>query len=421
MRSTSFCVYALETSLTILSSLPSVVLRQSRNYALKVKVAKALGIAFDARRSTRQVVQDLRSHRVHANSSQRSTRKLKEGVAYLMTIGIGLALAFGTAELVVRVAFRRSMDFDMEMWKYATQIKIPSSDPRVAHEHRPNAKAFLMGVDVTTNSFGLRDKERPKEKPAHTYRIVALGDSITMGWGVEQNMTYSMQLERMLNARPPQAFPLGLNYEVLNLGVGNYNTVQEVMRLKNLGLSFDPDLIILGYFINDAEPTPKPRHGFLIENSYLFAFLMSRLRLADRNGMNYANYYRALYDDHQPGWTDAQAAIFELALIGQRHSIPAMIFIIPEMHKTGAVYPFKDIHHKVEKVGSDLGLPVIDLLPLFKDRRPEFFWVSLLDAHYNAQAQSLVAKGIYDALEIHAPKIRSFHGDLTHPEEKIPY
>ncbi len=67
--------------------------------------------------------------------------------------------------MVVRVAFRGSMDFDMEMWKYATQIKSPSDDPRVVHEHRPNGSAFLMGVEVTTNSLGLREGERAKAKP----------------------------------------------------------------------------------------------------------------------------------------------------------------------------------------------------------------------------------------------------------------
>ena len=204
-------------------------------------------------------------------------------------------VALGLAEILVRVAFRGSMDFDMEMWKYATQIKVPSDDPRVVHEHRGNGKAFLMGVEVTTNSLGLREGERLRAKPPGTYRIVALGDSITMGWGVSQDMTFPAQLERQLNARPPRGFPEGLRYEVLNLGVGNYNTVQEVMRLKNIGLDLAPDLIILGYFINDAEPTPKPDRGFLIEHSYLYAFAASRTRMFKPTTGTYLDYYRGLY------------------------------------------------------------------------------------------------------------------------------
>jgi len=299
------------------------------------------------------------------------------------------------------------MDFDMEMWKYATQIKVPSDDPRVVHEHRPNGKAFLMGVKVTTNSFGLREGERSLAKPPGTYRIVALGDSITMGWGVRQNMTYPVQLERRLNAQPPKGFPAGLHYEVLNLGVGNYNTVQEVMRLRNLGLPFNPDLIILGYFINDAEPTPKPGRGFLIEHSYLYAFAASRIRLVKPNTGTYLDYYRGLYGDNEPGWQAAQAALRELVSIGQERSVPVMMFIIPEMHELGDRYPFADIHRKLEQVGAAFGLPVVDLLPALKGRKPESaLWVSPLDAHHNAEAQGLLANGIYEALEAHAAQIR---------------
>jgi lysophospholipase L1-like esterase len=267
---------------------------------------------------------------------------------------------------------------------------------------------FLMGVGITTNSFGLRDGQREKEKPPNAYRIVALGDSITMGWGVPQDRTYPAQLERMLNARPPHGFSPDLHYEVLNLGVGNYNTVQEVMRLKNLGLSFRPDMIILGYFINDAEETPKPTRGFLVEHSYLAAFLMSRIRLANPSASNYLDYYRGLYKETQPGWRATQAALREFASIGRERSIPEMLFIIPEMHKLGVAYPFADIHSKVQKAGLEAGLPVIDLLPVFDDRTPESaLWVSPLDAHHNAVAQGLLAKGIYDSLGVGAEQFIS--------------
>ena len=326
----------------------------------------------------------------------------------LAAICISLAVAFGLGEVVMRVAFHGSMDFDMEMWKYATQIKVANDDPRVVHEHRPNGRAFLMGTEVTTNSFGLREGERTKQKPPGTYRIVALGDSITMGWGVQQDMTFPAQLERMLNAQPPKGFPQGLRYEVLNLGVGNYNTAQEVMRLKNLGLAFDPDLIILGYFINDAEPTPKPSRGFLIEHSYLFAFAVSRMRLLKPGTGTYLDYYRDLYDDEQPGWQATQAALRDLVSISRERTIPALMFIIPEMHELGDRYPFAGIHRRLERVASAIGLPVVDLFPALKGRKPESdFWVSPLDAHHNAKAQGLLAKGIHDTLETHAAQIQN--------------
>jgi len=336
-----------------------------------------------------------------------TTGGLRRIVNNLVAVCISLAVALLLGELVVRIAFRGSMDFDMEMWKYATQIKVPSDDPRVDFVHRPNGKAFLMGAEVTTNDFGMRDRERAKPKPPGTFRIVALGDSITMGWGVQQDMTYPAQLERMLNAQPPKGFQQGLRYEVLNLGVGNYNTTQEVMSLRNIGLSFNPDLIILGYFINDAEPTPTHSRGFLIEHSYLFAFLVSRLRLLKPHTGTYLDYYRELYGDNQPGWQVTQGALRDLASISRERSIPAIMFIIPEMHDLGEGYPFAGIHRQLEQIGATIGLPVVDLLPVFKGRKPESsFWVSPLDAHHNAPAQGLMAKGMYDAIEANATQIQ---------------
>ena len=38
---------------------------------------------------------------------------------------------------------------------------------------------------------------------------------------------------------------------------GNYNTTQEVNLLIDKGLKYQPDQVVLFYFINDAEPVPK--------------------------------------------------------------------------------------------------------------------------------------------------------------------
>lgn len=316
---------------------------------------------------------------------------------------LGLGLALLLTEGLTRVIFRRSMDFDMEMWKYATQIKAVSDDPVVGYEHRPDAQAFLMGTEITTNSQGLRGDEISMQKPPGTYRVAVIGDSITLGWGVEADETYPARLEDLLNASPPDGFPEDAQYEVLNLGVGNYNTVQEVRRLRSVGLPFEPDLIVLGYFINDAEPTPQVHEGYLIEHSYLYAFTLSRLRTLDFGGVDaltYEDYYAGLYADGQAGWKASQAGLAELAALGAQQDIPVAMFIIPELHNLSDDYPFQDIHGRLVRAGEDAGLPVVDLYPAFAGHTPEqSLWVSPTDAHHNAEAQAMIAQGIYDALD----------------------
>ncbi len=326
--------------------------------------------------------------------------KRKLPILNVVMVLMSMAFALLLAEGLVRFMYRGSVDFDMEMWKYATQIKVPSDDPRVVFEHRPNAQALLMGVEVRTNAFGLRDIERPLKKPKGTYRIVALGDSITMGWGVAQQETYTAQLEQMLNAQTPKGFPPGQRFEVLNFGVGNYNTVQEVARLRRVGLQFEPNLVTLGYFINDAEPTPKVERGFLIENSYLFAFVASRWNFLSPATAGYEEYYHGLFAKDRPGWKASKEALGELAAISREMQIPTIIFIIPELHSLGERNPFREIQEILMTVAGSEQLPVVDLYPHFKGYKPEIkLWVTPLDAHHNAEAQRMIAKGMFEAIE----------------------
>ena len=61
---------------------------------------------------------------------------------------------------------------------------------------------------------------------------------------------FPKQLEKSLNNNVNKI-------EVINAGIGNYNSSMEVELFKLLGINFDPDLVILMFYINDVEPTPK--------------------------------------------------------------------------------------------------------------------------------------------------------------------
>lgn len=121
-------------------------------------------------------------------------------------------------EVAVRAFVDDGMQYDLEMWKYALEVKGISSDPLIGHNHRPNRHARLMGVQFDTNSKGLRDREFSYEKPPGKLRIVMLGDSLTVGWGAKFDETFSKRIERMYVDR-------GIQAEVIATGVGNYNTI----------------------------------------------------------------------------------------------------------------------------------------------------------------------------------------------------
>lgn len=101
-----------------------------------------------------------------------------------------------------------------------------------------------FSVHYTTNSLGYRGQEFSLEKPANTYRILMLGDSITFGWGVEDNQTFSHLLKGFLG----QEYQ-GKNIEIINAGWhGGYAPDSYYVYLKEKGLKLNPDLVVFNLF-----------------------------------------------------------------------------------------------------------------------------------------------------------------------------
>src|SRR5262245_34795474 len=189
----------------------------------------------------------------------------------LLTILVTLAITGFGLELLTRVVADDGMQFDLEMWKYARDVKQVAADPLIGHEHAPNRQARLMGVDFRTNAQGLRDREIPIDRVPGKLRIAMLGDSLTVGWGVPFEDTFSKRIERLYAAA-------GTDVEVINFGVGNYNTVQEVQAFLTNGQRYRPNVVVLNYFVNDAEPlTPASAPSALTRACYACVFVAGRI------------------------------------------------------------------------------------------------------------------------------------------------
>jgi lysophospholipase L1-like esterase len=313
----------------------------------------------------------------------------------LNVIVLVVAILIGSVamEVTLRVIFARSLDFSMEMWKYAVQMKRPVANPQLSFMHIPNRSGFLMGVPVSINSDGLRDREFTRAKPPGVYRIMMLGDSTTLGWGVREKDTAAKSLERKLNTQLPSGYS---SVEVMNTGVGNYDTVQEATYYETTGRTSRPDLVILVFFINDAEPVPIEKKGFLVDRSYLIAFVINRFDgLLRHVGVrpDWKQYYASLYDDHRPGFQSCKNALISLADSTRGDGAKLLVAILPELRQiNGDSYLFKAAHKKIEDVLSTERVPVIELIDGLKDHGPEStLWVTRLDDHPDAKAYNLIS------------------------------
>lgn len=102
-----------------------------------------------------------------------------------------------------------------------------------------------LSFQVQTNSYGLRDVEIGPKAPG-VIRLLVLGDSFTWGDGVNLDDTYVKQLEKLLNERCGRA--RSSSYQVINAGVPEWGPAQMWLYLKDYGVRFQPDLVLLGLF-----------------------------------------------------------------------------------------------------------------------------------------------------------------------------
>jgi lysophospholipase L1-like esterase len=296
---------------------------------------------------------------------------------------IGIAL-----ELYVRFKVDDGMRFDLEMWKYARSLKQVSRNPAIGHEHRPASSAHLMGVDVRINRQKLRDDNYSYERPADTQRILMLGDSITFGWGVPIEQTVSKRLEQRLREA-------GRKVDVINMGVGNYNTTMEVAYFLTEGIKYDPQVVVLNYFINDAEPTPTyESFNFVERYSYAYVWLRGRLDVVSRqlaHQPNWWEYYLGLYESH--GWNAAEEGIARLAAYCHRNRIRLLIANYPELRELKH-YRFDRVRELVRGVAVRNGAEHLDLYDAVRNEGEPQLWVTKPDPHPSSYAHKVFANAM---------------------------
>ena len=126
----------------------------------------------------------------------------------------------------------------------------PELVPDAVRHHKlvPNAHAKFDQKEFSyvqrNNELGLRGAEVSLQKPDSTYRIIALGDSFTMGKGVEDDQTFSSGLQEILQNELDKCESKVERIEVLNAGVDSYSPLLTYLYLSQELRSLDWDLAI---------------------------------------------------------------------------------------------------------------------------------------------------------------------------------
>ncbi len=283
----------------------------------------------------------------------------------------------------------------------------------------PDTTARFTGVSVRANRYGYRGPEWPIERPPGAFRIAFLGDSQTFGYAVDENDTYPAQLERRLRAAHPDTA-----WEALNFAMVGFNTSQEAEACSLDVRPFAPDLVLLGFFMNDVDTPVRPvdvapaeapadaggaagrarRGGIASAARSLRATQFLRTRaaaLARRAGLARGTAtarYRELFVSRSPAWRACEAGIRairdESAARGARFAVVILPFIV----SLDATYPMAEAHRQVSELCAAEGIACLDLLPAFLGKPADRLCVTPINNHMNAEGNQIAADALFEWL-----------------------
>lgn len=260
---------------------------------------------------------------------------------------------------------------------------------------------------VVFNNYQYRDRDFTVSKKPGVVRIGVMGDSNAFGYGIKDaNQRFSNVLEENLKKN-------GYKVEVYNFGVSGLDTDTEVLEYQRVK-QFNFDILVWQYFLNDVEPynqstgtkvlqeaqkEPPGIITFLSDNSFFFNYVYWRLSakynatyvkiknsdLAQYNNPPVFNSHKQIIDNFTKDLNADKKKIVVLVI--------PFIYFIPN-------YPAvaMDVHKRMDKIFTDDGANVVDLLPYIKGKNKRDLVVGMYDAHPNEYVHALAADKLYGAI-----------------------
>ncbi len=297
--------------------------------------------------------------------------------------------------------------------------------------HTVGGPAFRID-DAKMNGYFMRDTDMPD---AGKFTILALGDSFTYGHGIKDwQKSWPQQLEHSINSS---------SIAVVNAGLPGLNTPDELILFDVVGKEYTPEVVIIGYSINDAvtdesyegtelvyntyikkvrQPWAMDRYNeakakyapgleeykikgfygkagsFLFTKSYLWYFLVTRITPQFRKATFADNYESELASKFSTSnisrhLNDLKALTDEIKNSGAE---PVIVIIPYPIHLEN--YPFNSAHEMIRKFADENGVIVIDPLPEFVGKDATKLQVNKYDLHLNEEGNRILSCYVHGKL-----------------------
>lgn len=122
--------------------------------------------------------------------------------------------------------------------------------PLYAYTAAPNSSGVYQGTTLDINRHGFRGPDFSMPKTSTRPRLVLLGDSVVLGWGVPWAKTLCPLLQRALP-----------DWEVVGIGVNSWNTRNQAEYLRVHGPDMAADALVWIVVSNDVAPKIRGAHS----------------------------------------------------------------------------------------------------------------------------------------------------------------
>lgn len=222
-------------------------------------------------------------------------------------------------------------------------------------------------------------------KPENVYRIIVIGDSFTFGLGVELNESYLKQLENILNSKSKN-----YEYEVLNMGIPGYTTLQEISFLIEKGIKYNPNMIVLEYLSDDI----------MNKSEYMeirAEIIRKHNRTEESKTWNTVDEFEAIYEKivsqrpFEKSWETVGTPLKILNNITKERNISVIVFFIAQDFR------FNMTRQKEEliKTCNEYNWTFVDTAEIYRRNKLKDLTLNKYDLHPNAFAYRLYAEALY--------------------------
>ncbi len=321
---------------------------------------------------------------------------------------------------------------------YPQNLNMTTLDEKRMYKLKPNLETSLNREDfqthVSINSDGYRDYEHGVWDGRK--KIAVVGDSFTFGFGVEQNESFPSLLEKKTG------------FEVFNFGISAYGTEQELLLIKDNIVYYNPDEIILAFYMNDLRENVKfglfnvtdgklkynnkkfkssvalVMREFMSHHSHLYSLVYSALidkSILTRIGLINAqpedpnmdydtlNYFNVDNDGYNFAMNKALLLINETRNLAVENGIKFVLFAIPSKEQVDDERMKKYLYDKgaghfgfnstkVQQILEDFAfknnITIINPLPTFRGMDINNTFYFNVDGHWNREGHKLASEAL---------------------------